>query len=368
VLRIREEEKMTRQLLCLCLLAFSMQGAAQHVLRVMHLNVENLFDCRHDSLKQDYDFLPTGLYKWTWQRYYKKLNHLAQTIAGVGDGHLPDLVSLCEVENDSVMYCLTHRSALKQSGYEYVVTHSPDLRGVDVALLYQPGSFKPLMRDSLRIPSHTVGRRPTRDILHVAGLVLTGDTLDVFVCHLPSRAGGRSASEPHRFLAARLLRAGIDSVMRRRFRPHVLVLGDFNDFPDSPSIANVLGAHLPPGAEVPSPADTTGRYGQGAALPTDSLYDLMAGHKRGANGSPGTYRYKGEWNVLDHAVVNGLLLDGRQALHTDYAACRIMDLDFLLQKDNRYGASSPFRTFIGPRYTGGYSDHLPIVVDFSMAF
>lgn len=85
---------------------------------------------------------------------------------------------------------LTENSPLREADYRYVMTDSPDERGIDVALLYQRGSFKLLGKNSLSVPYKEMERRPTRDILHVMGQVASGDTLDVFVCHMPSRAGG----------------------------------------------------------------------------------------------------------------------------------------------------------------------------------
>ena len=134
---------------------------------MVQLNCENLFDCRHDSLKADTDFLPDGAYRWTPSRYWQKLNRIGQTIISCGDDstawQLPDLVALCEVENDSVLYDLTRRSALRKARYEYLMTDSPDERGIDVALLYSPFTFRPTSHRSVRIP--TIGRmRPTRDL------------------------------------------------------------------------------------------------------------------------------------------------------------------------------------------------------------
>ena len=169
----------------------------------MFYNVENLFDCRHDSLKEDREFLPDGEKKWTPSRYWRKLDALSKVVAAVGEERLPDLVGLCEVENDSVLFDLTRRSSLRALGYRYVATHSPDVRGIDVALLYQPGSFRLLESHEIPVPSAEAGFRPTRNVLYVKGEVLSGDTLHVLVCHLPSRLGATRVSRRHRMLAAR---------------------------------------------------------------------------------------------------------------------------------------------------------------------
>ena len=155
--------------------------------RVMSWNVENLFDTHHDTLKNDNEFLPDAIRHWNYTKYKKKLADMARVITAVGEWNPPALVGLCEVENDSVLRDLTQRSPLKELGYRYVMTSSPDLRGIDVALLYQRDLFKLLSFRSIPIPSFK-HHRPTRDLLHVSGLLLTGDTLDVIVCHLPSRS------------------------------------------------------------------------------------------------------------------------------------------------------------------------------------
>lgn len=127
---------------------------------------------------------------WTQARYHDKLAKIAKVIIATGEENVPDLVGLCEVENDHCLKDLTENSPLREAGYRYVITDSPDERGIDVALLYQRGSFKLLGKNSLSVPYKEMERRPTRDILHVMGQVASGDTLDVFVCHMPSRAGG----------------------------------------------------------------------------------------------------------------------------------------------------------------------------------
>ena len=177
------------------------------LLTFVELNCENLFDTRHDSLKNDVEFLPEGSYHWTPYRYWHKVNHLGQEIVGVGyeeasgDVQLPDLVALCEVENDSVLFDLTKRSVIRSAGYEYVMAHSPDERGIDVALMYQPFSFSLIHSWAIRV-KRLPDTRPTRDILYVSGRVITGDTLHVFVVHAPSRRGGERESRPYRLQVA----------------------------------------------------------------------------------------------------------------------------------------------------------------------
>ena len=226
------------------------------------------------------------------------------------------------MENDSCLYDLTRRSPLKEAGYRYVMTDSPDQRGIDVALLYQRGSFKLIQHQAIRIPSKQVKKAPTRDILHVVGKVVSGDTLDVWVVHYPSRRGGKAKSEPYRLLVAEILKHAVDSVMQVRQNPNVVIMGDFNDGPSSPVMKKLC---------------SDGR-----------LVNLMQGKKEG------TYRYRGAWEILDQFLVS-------ENVRTKNA--EVLLHPFLLEEDEKYGGNKPFRTYNGMRYQGGFSDHLPIILD-----
>ena len=301
------------------------------LLTFVELNCENLFDTRHDSLKNDVEFLPEGSYHWTPYRYWHKVNHLGQVIVGLvyevasGDVRLPDLVALCEVENDSVLFDLTKRSVIRTAGYEYVMTHSPDERGIDVALMYQPFSFSLIHSWSIRV-KRLPDTRPTRDILYVSGRVITGDTLHVFVVHAPSRRGGERESRPYRLQVASQLAEAVDSIYALQSRAKIIVAGDFNDYHDSPALEYLYQHHL---------------------------INISAG-ARGSHGAKATYRWHGEWRSLDQILLS-------ESMQHQENACRIGDLPFLLEDDEKYGGKKPYRTYLGPRYLGGYSDHLPLV-------
>lgn len=313
---------------------------AQESFRVLFYNVENLFDCRDDSLKSDEEFLPDATRHWTPYRYREKLKKIAKVIIASGGEYVPDLVGLCEVENDTCMRDLLRFSPLKEAGYRYVMTHSPDERGIDVALLYQRATFKLLHSQSVGVPYRQVGERPTRDILHVAGKVVSGDTLDVFVCHMPSRSGDAAKREAFRLLAARVLRQTVDSLMQVRRHPNVVMMGDFNESPTGPSLSKVLQA-MPYNNKVRA----------------DGLYNLMHGLEQG------TYRYRGEWGIFDQFIVSGRMLQGEGMVRASTGKARILRHPFLLEEDERYGGDKPFRTYNGLKYQGGFSDHLPIALD-----
>ena len=319
-----------RILLSFLLTLSSFLSMAQTRLTIVELNAENLFDTRHDTLKNDYEFLPDSPRHWTRTKYWQKLNRIGQTIISCGEDSsgwtLPDIVGLCEVENDSVLFDLTRRSLLRKARYEYVMTASDDVRGIDVALLYSPFSFRLIKADTIRVlPLSEM--RPTRDILHVEGEIENGDTLHIFLLHAPSRMGGELYSRPFRKHVMERLCSAIDSLRSQYANPKLLVMGDFNDYAYSPSLQLA--------------------YEHG-------LFNVATG-AHGRNGAKGTYRYHGEWGSLDQILVS-------ENLRSWVKDCRINDAPFLLEKDTKYGGVKPRRNYNGMRFNNGFSDHLPLVL------
>ena len=310
----------------------------------MFYNVENLFDTRNDTLKQDDEFLPEGFMRWTPNKYWQKQRNITRVITAVGEMYPPALVGLCEVENDSVLFDLTRRSPLRAQNYQYIITDSPDERGIDVALLYQSHQFRLLESSEYEISFRHPERRPTRNILHAAGEVVNGDTIDLFVCHFPSRSEGRLATEPARVDAATLLRRKCDSIFSLRQNAHILIMGDFNDHPEDKSLSRVLGAK-----SVGDPPER------------DKLYNLLHGDLK--NGERGTYKYRGRWEILDQFIVSGNLMMAGSHIRIKGDSAEIFRAPFLLEEDKRYYGMKPYRTSQGPRYLGGFSDHLPIRMD-----
>ena len=295
-------------------------------LTFVELNCENLFDYHDDESKDDAEYLPEATRHWTKKRYWRKLNNIAQELLSCSDDGIPDLIALCEVENDSVVHDLVRRSLLRNAGYEYLMTSSPDLRGIDVALLYSPFSFAPIRSYSLRV-TPIEDMRPTRDILYACGEIASGDTLHVFVVHLPSRYGGERYSRPFRKVVADRLCQSLDSIHGLNPEARVLIAGDFNDDADSPVLQQI------------------GRHG---------LYNLTK-DARGENGVKGTYRYRGEWESIDHILSS-------RVLYNKVDTAFIHSPAFLLEDEKLYGGYRPRRTYNGMRYQPGYSDHLPLVV------
>lgn len=301
--------------------------------RVMEYNVENLFDSDHDSLKMDTQFTPEGDYHWTHGRYWRKLNAISRGIVLSSTDsvtlHLPDIIGLCEVENDSVLTSLTRRSLLRGACYDYVMTTSPDLRGIDVALLYQPMTFRYISHHPLRVDP-VPAMRPTRDILYVKGETLYGD-LHVYVVHAPSRSGGEKLTRPHRMAVMTRLLSSIDSLRCAEPSPRIIVMGDFNDYTGDKALRRLSAAGL---VDISAPA---------YLAPSPDVR--------------GTYRYQGVWGSLDHIFISSSLIPFFSRSHVSAPS-------ELLEPDTKYGGVKPFRYMRGPIYNGGYSDHLPLVADF----
>ena len=338
------KNKLPLHLLLLVLLFFSSKTYSQHNFRIMFYNVENLFDTKHDSLKNDYDFLPGGFMNWSNWKYWEKQRNIGRVITAVGEMQSPALIGLCEIENDSVIFDLTKRSPIRSQGYDYLVTNSPDLRGIDVALLYQEHQFKLIEKNEYEVQFRKKDARPTRNILHAVGQVISGDTLDVFVCHFPSRYGGQLESEPARIDAAQLLKNKADSLFAVRQDAYIIIMGDFNDHPDNKSIFKVLKARS-----------------LNYHLDKHELYNMF--FHRIKERDFGTLKYRGQWGVLDQFIVSANLLMNNERVSIDNNEAHIFNADFLNEKDEKYGGVRPYRTNLGPRYIGGFSDHYPIFMD-----
>lgn len=333
----------------ICVLSFiTLPTSAQLDFRVMSYNVENLFDTEDNPDKNDNDFLPTGNHYWTRGRYYHKLQQLAKVISAAGEWSTPALIGLCEVENDSVLIHLLNRTPLRLQQYHYCMAHGSDTRGINTALLYQRDKFGYIGHQEHPVIFTRKQHKRTRNILHVWGRVLTSDTLDVFVCHLPSRYGGEKESEADRFDAARTLRNLCDSLMQIRATPQLLIMGDFNDTPENASITQVLAAM--PVCNTPD---------------AFALYNLFADPQ--TLNFPGTHKYQGEWSLLDQIIVSGNLINKESRMHIIPESTRIFAPVFLLTKDKTWRGKRPARTYYGFKYEGGYSDHLPLVTDFLLS-
>lgn len=300
---------------CILILALIIQSAifARDSLTIISYNVENLFDCQHDTLKNDSSFLPDGDHHWSYYRYQKKLDHIAQVIVNISGWESAALVGLCEVENKHCLRDLCYK--LKRFHYKYVHFESADERGIDVALLYDSTKVNVLNSMPLHVP---LGEDQARDILYVNALVNKQDTMHVMVCHLPSMLGGSATTDWKRAAAKRVIQHNVDSILTKDTAAYVVVMGDMNSVPKD---------------------DLRG------------MSNMMIGlDKKG----DGTHKYRGIWSCLDQFYISNSLLP---IVEVD-----IFSPDWLLEVDEKYLDYRPKRTYIGYRYYDGYSDHLPIVL------
>ena len=326
-------------LLTCFLLPFSL--FSQEKFRIITYNVENLFDCENDPLTDDDAFTENGEYQWTYGKYKMKLNNISKAIVAAGEWEIPALIGLCEVENATVVNDLLQKTQLKNTGYKFLHQDSPDLRGVDVALIYLPEKFKVISEKYLRV----VLERPTRDILFASGIVPNGDTLHVFVCHLPSRYGGELESEQNRIIAAKTLKQVTDSLFRANIKSKIIIMGDFNDYPSNVSLAQELGAIREWKTTTPG-----------------KLYNLCAQFEK--KEGLGSHKFDGEWGMLDQFIVSGELINESSSFHTNRAQVHICRAPFLLKKDKT--GDAPKRSFLGAFFVNGFSDHLPVYLDMEL--
>lgn len=303
--------------LCLFLL-FSPQDS----LRVMFWNLENFFDYKNDSLStSDQEFSARGDRRWTRKRFQTKCNTIAKGIlwAGSQEGGLPDAIGLAEVENAFVLRRLLQNTALRKLDYQIVHYESPDPRGIDVALLYRRSRLKLLDAKPCHLFGPDSAIMATRDILLARFQRADGQEIALLVNHHPSKYGGLLESEPRRRVAVERLRFLADSLKALGVQD-LVAMGDFNDTP-----ANPVYELLEP-----------------------TLHNLATPlHQKGE----GTIKYDGAWELIDLFFVSERLLD---------SAMKILRIPFLMTKDGSHAGTKPLRTYSGPRYLGGVSDHCPI--------
>lgn len=311
--------------------------------RIIFYNVENLFDTINDTGRDDDSFTPSGDRRWNSYRLENKLNNLYRALAGAGGLGMPSVIGLCEVENRSVLEMLISRTGLKNSGYRIIHRNSSDRRGIDVAIMYRPADF--MLLDTIFIPVtfpfDTLA--VTRDIVYAKGIAGPDDTLHLFVNHWPSRWGGQAATQPYRSHAASVLRSFTDSLFSAGAHASIIIMGDFNDEPRDESISRYLGAV----SETEDP-----EYGV--------IYNISS-----AAGSKikGSYKYQGDWFLFDQFMVSGSLLRRGEGIYTGAQYFSIYEADFLLVPDESWFGYKPCRSYEGFRHTGGFSDHLPVVLD-----
>ena len=323
---------------------FSQSSAKQYKVGLIGFyNCENFYDTIDDPKINDEEFTPTGPLHYGTAIYSDKVSRLASVLSLMGKDISPDGLSMfgvAEIENETVLNDLIAQPAFKGRNYKIVHYDSPDERGVDVALIYNPKYFRVLSSAPLNVPLMIDGKpHPTRDILSVLG-IYDGDTVNVFVNHWPSRRGGDEASAPNRALAAGIAKQAIDERMKANPNAKIILMGDLNDDPTSPSVAKVLGAK-----------------GDKEKVGRGEMYNPWVKHIKSGNG---TLAFDDSWNLFDQIMVSYGYLDQKQSGYF-YSKAIIFKKDFMITQTGGH-KGYPLRTFNGNEYQYGYSDHFPTYI------
>ena len=293
---------------------------------VMFWNVENFFDWTDQGTgESDAEFSSTGSRRWTRKKFYAKCDAIAKTVFWIGEkyGRLPDVIGLAEVENRRVLNLLLESSLLRKCGYEIVHYDSGDRRGIDVALLYRKEVFD-LSENFITTPEHEGEKLATRDILTVRmRRMADGEQMTFIVNHHPSKYAGSKASESRRNYVMISLSELCDSLLKTPENSRIVAMGDFNDNPDSPQFSVMDGLMVNKAQEL---------------------------HQKGE----GTIRYEGKWDLIDMFMVSPAL--------DRTSVMEIVRVPFLMTREKKHPGEKPFRTYSGPRYIGGVSDHCPVVL------
>lgn len=304
---------------------------------VAFYNLENLFDLVDDQHTNDNDFLPTSAKKWTPKRYDNKLRKLGYAISNIGrreTGKHPAIVGLAEVENNKVIEDLIASKHLEDCNYGYIHYDSLDERGIDVALIYDTTAFEVLHSETFTIQLTDDDGSPdyTRDILLVSGL-LDGENVHLIVNHWSSRREGEKETEPKRMASSDKVGEIISSLRQKNEAVKIIVIGDFNDDPHSNSIKRLVE-----GFDLFNPMETLKSFNRG------------------------TTKHNWQWNLFDQILISTNFFKTSDLLF-EYSSANIFDEDFLKLFNGKY-KGSPFRTYVGKKYKGGYSDHFPVYVIF----
>lgn len=324
--------------------AFCQNSAQYKVAIIGFYNLENFYDTVDNPIVDDNEFLPKGEKNYNSAIYWNKVGNLATVISQIGTDISPDgpaILGVSEIENDTVLHDLINHPLLKKRNYKIVHYDSRDARGIDVALLYNPKYFTVENSDKLfvKLPGGSKDAYFTRDVLWVQGL-LDGERINLYVNHWPSRRGGEERSSPGREAAATVCKNHIDSISKVYPDPKVVIMGDLNDDPISPSIVHVLKAK-----ERISEVKAEGLFN-----PWTEMY------KRGI----GTTAYQDSWSLFDQIIISYPWLSHQQSGFF-FQKQQIFNKQFMVENVGKY-KGYPMRTWDGNTYRSGYSDHFPTFI------
>ena len=309
--------------------------ASKSLYTIAFYNLENLFDTTDHPEKLDSNYTPNGKLNWTQDRYRSKLSKLSATISKIGldsSGRLPSLIGVAEVENKTVLNDLLAEKSLSDGSYKFVHYDSPDERGIDNALIYDSTLFQIIHSEAIPLLVYNEGnvQDMTRDILYVRG-ILNGEEVHVFVNHWPSRRDGGVATEYKRVRASETIINFMAGLEEKYSNPNYIIMGDFNDGPQAVSVKNLVEKK--------------------------QLFNPM---ERLLTPKRGSANYKFNWSLFDQIIISHSFLNYESKTHS-FNTSNIFDEQFLQEHKGKF-KGSPFRTYVGRKYMGGYSDHFPVYI------
>lgn len=325
-------------------------GVAQEI-TIAFYNLENLFHPSDDPVKFDDDRTPEGADRWTYEKYQAKLANMAKAIADIGPV-IPSILGLCELENRQVLHDLLRQEALSAIDYGMIHYESPDLRGVDVGLLYRKSHFNPRNTRSIAVPLYDEEKdKPlwTRDQLLVEG-DLFGKPIYVIVNHWPSRSGGKQRSASRRMSAAKVTKRVADSLLRINPQSQIVIMGDFNDNPDDPSIQKVIQS------SAYDSRDYIRNSAQGATNKGADFYNPL---EKMYSAGIGSLAFRDQWFLFDQIILTHNFSTKTSNWRLKSAA--IHKANYLVTPHGRF-KGYPFRSMQGSKFMGGFSDHFPVYI------
>lgn len=293
-------------------------------------NVENLFDIYDDPNTFDEEFTPFGSKQWNKERYQKKIEDVSTVISKLSNSNNPAFLGLAEIENHDVLADLIKANSLYNTNYKIIHRDNNDSRGIDVAAIYDANSI-----NLIDYNYYLVDDLHTRDILHVEGEISNSEHIHFFVTHWPSRRKGTKETEYKRIEVAKLVREKVDELLRKNPNERIIIMGDFNDEPSNKSVSNYLMK--------------------------DDFYNLHASFEDSKNG---TVNHQGDWMVFDQIIVSNSFFndDSYKLSENSGKVYNHNDITFT----HRDGNKVPSRTYGGPKYYGGTSDHYPVYMTLSL--
>lgn len=315
--------------------SFSITERGERELLFMFYNVENLFDTINDEDINDDEFTPEGTRRWTISRYNRKLHSLAKVIVAAGGWYPPEMVGLCEVENQGVVEDLITRTVLSNFNYGVVHVESRDRRGIDVSFIYNRDVVNIVSYDTIE-PGMGDGREEwrSRPVLYIETEV-GGEIVHLFLNHWPSRRGGVLGGQRLRKLLASEIAEAAAGIREREGEDAAIVIaGDFNCSPDDEEMLILESARFVNMAR--------------------DLSDIGLG----------TYRFRGVWQMLDQVLVSESMIGSGSPVSA--ISFDIFSPDFLLYDDPSFPGRKPFASYEGFTYIGGYSDHLPVLLSIGL--